>query len=972
MKKALVVVLAIIMTLAVALLVACKGDVYDFSAASKDFDSVEQSATDQRANAVFDSTEGGEEVTEQEQLYGYTDKALRLNEDDTVTFKVTLAEADKLAIYADWYILHNGLSDSEIEIAINGKVVSERSGLKALWHNASETFVTDSYGNEVVPTQAKHEKWTAEEPLYEYDALTAIAPVYQFDAGENTVTFTVITAGEFLLGNVFVRSEKLPQSYADYSQAHSTEAGSGNITVEAEHVYSKNSTSVVPTYAADVNVTPYETYVSPLNTMSGMSTPTQTLTYEISVEKTGLYNLAFNYSNENSNRVTFAKISIDGYTPFRELLRYPFVSGDNYRVETLCNSETGEAYGIYLTQGKHLLSVKIDGSMTASYLEELTTSIDDLNGIYLDLKKIAGTIQDKNREWNPDSDYPGVVERLTEINEQLYTLSDELRAINGSKEVNYQAIIYFEAAINAIEGLLEKPRSIANNYAQLSEGSGSIVQTLANARSDIETTPLDLDKIVVYPQGGSTELTHHGGFYTFWESVKKFFRSFVTDYSVTGAGDDTIEVWVARSRQYVDLMQQMFDASDFKEKTGYNVRFSILADEGRLILSNAANIAPNAVMGISNWLPYEMGIRDLTVDLTKYPDYGEVISRFSSGAMISLIADGKGLALPETQDFYVMYYRKDVLQNLGIYNGNDSGLPQTWDEVIEILPELQRQGLNFYIPLSSSTSSKSIMTTAPFIYQYGGNLFSDDATSTTIAQENSLQAVKLMTELYTLYGLPQQISNFFDDFRNGSLPIGISTFDTYIRLNIAAPEISGKWGVALSPGVRNEDGVVERWQTGSATSMALFKSGDSKKDDAGWELLKWWSSADTQTEFMNRLTMLYGKAYIWNSANLEAFNNSVAFSSDDKKIILEQWQWMREIPKVPGWYMLERELSNAWNNIVINGQNTRSAVEDAVTKIDKELMRKLEEFGYVEDGKLVKPYKLTTLEDIEAYKRGNN
>ncbi len=965
MKKALVVILAVVLTLAIVLLVGCQGEAYDFSIASADFSEVEQSATDQRVNAVLIKT-SGDNVTEPSDLYGYDHGAVRLNEGDTVEYTVTLDSADKLAIYADWYILHNGLSDSEVEITVNGEVASERSGLKALWRNQSESFSKDSYGNEIVPTQQKIDQWTKDGALYEYDALTAIAPVYNFKAGENTVMFTVITAGELLLGDVSVRAEKLPQSYTEYAKAHPTTAGSGNCTVEAEHVYSKNSTSVVPTYAADVNVTPYETYVSPLNTMSGMTSPTQTLTYEIDVKKTGVYNIAFNYNNENANRVTFAKIEIDGQTPFRELLRYPFVNGDNYNVETLSDGTSGEAYGIYLTQGTHLLSVKIDGSMTAKHLDELSESIDDLNGIYLDLKKIAGTIQDNNREWNPDSDYPGVVDRLKEINAQLYELSDVLRSINGSENVNYQAIIYFEAAINAIEGLLEKPQFIANNYAQLSEGSGSIVQTLANARSDIESTPLNLDKIVVYAEGEDAGLTYRSGFYSFWEGVKKFFHSFVTDYSVVSADDDTIEVWVARSRQYVDLMQQLIDASDFTSRTGYKVRFSILADEGKLILSNAANISPNAVMGISNWLPYEMGIRDLTVDLTSFSDYGDVISRFSSGALISLIADGRGLALPETQDFYVMYYRKDVLERYNI------PLPDTWDDVIRILPELQRLGLNFYVPLSSSTSSKSIMTTAPFIYQYGGNLFSDDATRTTISEENSLNAIKLMTELYTLYGLPQQISNFFDNFRNGSLPIGISTFDTYIRLSMAAPEISGKWGVALSPGVKNSEGVVERWQTGSATSMTLMKSGDDKKDKSGWELLKWWSSADIQTEFMNRLTMLYGKAYIWNSANLEAFNNSVAFASADKKIILEQWEWLREIPKVPGWYMLERELSNAWNNIVINGQNTRSAVEDAVTKIDKELMRKLEEFGYVQNGKLVKQYKLTTLEDIEALKRGNN
>ena len=963
MKKASIVILAIALIAALVTLVGCQRVSYDFSVASNDFSMVEQSTTTQKAFGSVVATDG-ETLTEPEDNHGYGDVAVKLNEGNSVTFSVSLTAADKLAIYVDYFIVHNGLADSEIEIEVNGVVVSERSSLKALWHNATETFATDSFGNEIVPTQEKRNEWVRDAALYEYDALTAIAPVYPFTAGDNTLTFTVITAGEFLLGSVRVQSEKLPDSYAEYSQKHAgATAGTGNDTVEAEHVYYKNSTSIVPTYSADVNVTPYETYTSPLNTMAGMSTPTQTICYEISVATSGIYNIAFNYANDNANRVTFAKIAIDGVTPFRELLRYPFVNSDGYTVETLYDRETATPYGIYLTAGKHLLSIKIDGSMVASYLTDLTKSIDDLNGIYLDLKKIAGTIQDNNREWNPDTDYPGVVDRLKEITQQLYDLSDVLKKINGTSDVNYQAIIYFEAAINAIEGLLEKPRYIANNYAQLSEGSGSIVQTLANARSDIESTGLSLDKIVVYPDGGQTEIEHRSGGFAFWEGVKKFFRSFVTDYSVVSADDETIEVWVARSRQYVDLMQQMLDASDFTQRTGYKVRFSILADEGKLILSNAANISPNAVMGISNWLPYEMGIRDLTVDLTQYPDYGKVISRFSSGALISLIADGRGLALPETQDFYVMYYRKDIMSKWGIHD-----LPETWSDVISILPELQRHGANFYIPLSSSTSSKSIMTTAPFIYQYGGNLFSDDATRTTISEENSLNAIKLMTELYTLYGLPQQISNFFDNFRNGSLPIGISTFDTYIRLSMAAPEISGKWGVALSPGVMNEEGVIERWQTGSATSMTLIKSKDTRKDDAGWELLKWWSSADVQTDFMNRLTMLYGKAYIWNSANLEAFNNSVAFATEDKKVILEQWQWMREIPKVPGWYMLERELSNAWNNIVINGQNTRSVIENAVTTIDKELQRKLEEFGYIENGKIVKVYKLTTLEDVEALK----
>ena len=409
-------------------------------------------------------------------------------------------------------------------------------------------------------------------------------------------------------------------------------------------------------------------------------------------------------------------------------------------------------------------------------------------------------------------------------------------------------------------------------------------------------------------------------------------------------------------------MQELIDNSDFKEQTGYNVKFVILSDESKLILSNAARISPDGVMGISNWLPYEMGIRDLTVDLTKFDDYGDVINRFSSGALISLIADEKGLALPETQDFYVMYYRKDICDEYGF------NLPNTWSDLVGLLPRMQRNGFNFYIPLSTSTASKSIMTTAPFIYQYGGNLFSDDGTKTTIDEEDSLKGIKMMTELFTIYGLESQVANFFNSFRNGSLPIGVSTFDNYVKLTLSAPELTGKWDIALSPGTM-QDGEIKRWQTGSAQSMCLINKGE-KKNNAGWELLKWWSNKDTQSEFAKRLSLQFGKGYIWNSANLEAFKESIIFTEHEKEIILKQWEHMREIPRVPGWYMLERELSNAWNNIVLNSKNTRATIEDAVDLINKELTRKLKEFGYLsETGKVIKPYHVTTLDMIENLKK---
>ncbi len=958
MKRKVALLTAAALLLGMTPLAGCSRGNYDFEEVVKDWSDVEvssQGGVNIKAERV---TATGDSVADK---FGYEGDAVLLDENSTGTYRVTLEKADKLAFYADYYILHNGLSDSEVTVTVNGNPVSERSSLKALWRNESEEFKTDSFGNEIVPTQRKIDEWTGSY-LYEYDFATVLPPVYDFNAGVNTIEIAVNAGGELLLGELYLRSAVLPDDYKTYAASNNGAAfGRGSDIAEAEHYYYKNNLSVVPVSNSAVNVTPYDTYSNKLNGISGFDSPEQILTYKMTAAEDGLYNISVNYNNSNSNRTVYVQVFVDGVTPFRELLRYPLVENGGYSSHTFGNGEG--FYSVYLTKGEHTVSFKIDGSLSYGLQRMMNSSIDSLNEIYLDLKRIAGTVSDGNREWDIENDFPGVVEKLENIAQGLDLISSDLRKINGT-DANYQALIYLQTARQAISGLLGAPKYIPNKYAQISEGSGSIVQTLANALSDIKSTALELDKIVLHPADAESEIPAANGWVTFWEGVKKFFYSFVADYSNVTEDEKTVQVWVARSRQYVDLMQQMMDASDFKERTGYNVKFSILADEGKLILSNAAGIAPDSVMGISNWLPYEMGIRNLVVDLTQFPDYGEVISRFSSGAMISLIADGIGLALPETQDFYVTFYRKDVLNRYNI------DLPDTWQEVLTTLPVLQRYGLNYYIPLSTSTASKSIMTTAPFIYQYGGTLFSEDGTSTTISDENSMNAIKFMTELYTLYGLPQQVSNFFDSFRSGSLPIGVSTFETYLRLSMAAPEISGKWGIALAPGVRNGQGVVERWQTGSATAMTLIKSGDEKKDAAGWELLKWWSSADVQTEFMNRLTMIYGKNYIWNSANNEAFSNSVAFTTADKRIISEQWEWMREIPKVPGWYMLERELSNAWNSIVIDGENTRSVIENAVTTIDKELKRKLTEFGYLENGKVVKPYKVTTLEYVNSLKNG--
>jgi ABC-type glycerol-3-phosphate transport system substrate-binding protein len=180
----------------------------------------------------------------------------------------------------------------------------------------------------------------------------------------------------------------------------------------------------------------------------------------------------------------------------------------------------------------------------------------------------------------------------------------------------------------------------------------------------------------------------------------------------------------------------------------------------------------------------------------------------------------------------------------------------------------------------------------------------------------------------------------------------------------AAPELNGLWDIDLYPATVLPDGTQNRWATGSAQSCIMFA--DTDRPDQAWELMKWWMSTETQIEFQQQLILNYGLEYLWNSANVEALASS-PIPDHHKEVIRQQWEWLQEPLKLPGSYMQEREISNAWNRIVFDGVNPRIAIDDAIITINREILRKMEEFGYLENGIRVKELKIPTIETVKSW-----
>jgi hypothetical protein len=83
-------------------------------------------------------------------------------------------------------------------------------------------------------------------------------------------------------------------------------------------------------------------------------------------------------------------------------------------------------------------------------------------------------------------------------------------------------------------------------------------------------------------------------------------------------------------------------------------------------------------------------------------------------------------------------------------------------------------------------------------------------------------------------------------------------------------------------------------------------------------------------------------------------------------VILEQLSYQKENARHPGGYMVEREASNIWNNVVANDKELIEAIDRSTISADREIIRKLKEFGFLdENGNIIKQYPMDTIEKLQ-------
>jgi ABC-type glycerol-3-phosphate transport system substrate-binding protein len=888
----------------------------------------------------------------------YDKPSVQLQENDSVSFDVTIDRERLYILSFDMSATGSFIVPPEAAVLVDGAYPSDetrRIVLPNYYQNSADEFPTDRYGNQALIRQEKLALWSRV-PMRDANFSRPYPIQLKLAAGKHTFTFQV-TKESILLGSFYVEPFSEYPGYDQYLAANPAPDASGVLlTLEAEFPSYKNDTSIRPVADRSLLVTPYDTYRLLLNTLGGekWQRSGSAVYYEFDVPQDGMYLITLHaLQNTRNNFTVFRRITVNGEVPFAELNAVPFGYSTAWRNVTLGGDR---GYQIHLKKGANVLGIEATDSPYYSAIAKINKVLIDINVLSLQIKKLTGNQADRYKEW-VISDY------IPDIRQQLTAIADDLRVdLNGLLTINQaggsQEILSYEMAIDNLTFLANDPDKIPIRMNRFSDGSGSAAQLLGTVLPSLQSQPLALDKIYIYSPDQAPPVPQAPFLYATTEGIKRFFNSFRRNpYESIGAAEDEVEVWINRPRQYVDLMQWLTDEG-FSRDTGINVKFSIMPNESKLILANAAGIEPDAACGVSTNVPYEMAIRNALKNLRAFPDFDSYIRIYSPGALLSYIINDSVYAIPETQDFWVTFYRKDMLDSLGI------PIPKTWNEVVQILPELQRYGMNYNTPLSSGSGQKGYLATAPYIFNFGAKLYSDDGFSTGLGSEEAIAAIKFMADSFTIYGMPIQTASFYNSFRYGETPIGISNFTDYLKLITAAPELNGLWGIDLYPATVLADGTQNRYATGSAQSCMMFRS--TARAEEAWAWMKWWMSTQTQVDFQQQLILSYGIEYLWNSANVEAFKYS-PIDPEHRDVILKQWEWLQEPVKLPGSYMEERELSNAWNKIVFDGVNPRVAIDNAVIIINREITRKMEEFGYLQNGVKVKEFKIPTIDTVEGW-----
>ncbi|MFW6278849.1 MAG: extracellular solute-binding protein [Bacillota bacterium] len=937
-----------------------------------------------------------------------------------VEWEIDIEEAGMYNIEFEYYPIPGRTGVVQRDLWINGERPFQESRyleFSRVWGPAYDPLI-DVNNNEIRPRQIEKPQWRS---VNLYDSLGYILePLqYYFEEGENTLRLYSLSE-PLLIGNIKLHREEEPLDYAEKKEQYEEknlepveDFGVEEGKIQGEDSPERSNSTLFSYYdRGDPTMEPYHPVEQRLNTIGGhrWNSAGQWISWDVEVPRSGLYQIAFKAKQDQQRGVlSHRKLRINGETPFAEASDLPFNFSSYYDMYLLGEEKQEDPYLFYLEEGVNEISLEVVLGDMAEIIRQVENELYNMNSIYRRIVMITSPNPDPLRDYQLEQRIPGIVEALGEQAEFFNDITDRMMDLTGKKGEQTQML---ESVALLLTRMAERPHTIPDNLPQYRDNVGQLGTWL----NQVTEQPLAVDYLVVSSPGTEMPSAKPDFFDVVSHESRAFVSSFTYNYEDIGDldpetmqrlseirqeesieddilgeqldsdaqevddleeeveqeteeqeediaeevpefdEDRKINVWIGMGRDQAQTLKQMIEDS-FTPETGITVNLQLISNMGGLLIpATIAGTAPDVAIGAAR---IQLAFRGALHDLSEFDDFEEVAERFHPSAFTPFSFRDNVFALPEMQAFAMLFYREDILEELGLE------VPRTWEDIYEVLPVLQRNNMNFGL-------QPNMGSMLMFLYQQGVPLFHPDMVKTNLDSETSIRTLQDMSDLYTLYDLPYEF-RANNRFRMGEMPLVIMNYGFFQELQVFAPELRGEWDFTLIPGTRQPDGdgiiahtnpvsgsgnpalvgspsdpgqrsSTAQGLAGAATTGTVIMDSSDKKDDA-WEFLKWWTNAESQSRFGQELESLMGAAARYATANQEGMQR-LPWNPNQRDELLKQWEWVEGIPPVPGGYYVNRQFNWLFRAVVLQDEPVRESVQDYVRRADRELTRKRREFDF--------------------------
>lgn len=882
----------------------------------------------------------GEKVEAYDEYLGKEDVVISM-EEGFVEWEVDIPEAGLYNISLDYYPLEGRGIDIERALYINGEIPfsgADNLIFSRIWTDAGEAKM-DNRGNEIRPAQKEAPRWESTY-LKDYMGYEIEPYSFYFNEGKNTVRLEAISEPAAICNLVIGQKEEMlsyKEYIASFDPAEYSYSDSGfYYKKQGEDAEYRSSPTLYAIFdRASSNTEPYSASKIKLNSIGGeqWGIPGQWIEWEIEVPEDGFYNISFKAKqNYNRGKVSVRTVMIDGRIPFREASQLEFRYNTGWKLTTLAD-EDGTPFKIPLTKGKHTIRLEVTLGSLGDILTEMDQSIYRLNAIYRKILVLTGANPDQYRDYRIDAKYPEVMVAMEKEIKVLDDIVERLEDFAGQRGAD---IAIAANMSKRLQRYIKNPDAIPRGMV----GFKLDISSLGTAMLNLSNSQLDIDYIYINTDGAGFPDVEETFVSKLAHELRSFIASFFEDYSTLGSvyeDGKVVDVWLLSGRDQATILKNMIDEI-FTPAYGIGVNVKLI-DANTLLPAVVAGTGPDVALSVWNHVPVDYALRGAAVDLSQFDDFEKVASEFDEEVFVPYEFNGGIYALPETQNFDVLFYRTDILEEIG------AEVPETWDDVLEIIPLLQKHNMQFAMPsperITNGVQNSDTTGMMALLYQNGGSLYTDDGKKTLLDSEESVEAFEFFTRFYTHYSLPSQY-DFVNRFRTGEMPVGIQDYSNFNILSVFAPEIRGLWEFSLVPGTIREDGTVDHSVPFGGTCCMLLKDADDY--EAAWTFLKWWVSSETNTRFGRELESIMGSAARYATANRVAFEK-LAWSNKDAAVLREQWDWTVGTPNVAGGYSTIRHMINAYRKVIYNKEDPRETLLDYTRTINDEIKYKRIELG---------------------------